>query len=116
MEPPPPSSLRDPSAIFYQNDGLRRSIIIAYWVVIVLALPLWWSTTSIQRLSLPSSRVQEQTQRRLQLPIAICIESNNSRFVDGVKSALAFSSLRDPSRWRGILVNVIGQPRCSMPF
>ena len=110
------NSLRDPSAIYYQNDGLRRSIIIAYWVVILLALPLWWSTTSIQRLSLPSSRVQEQSQRRLQLPIAICIESNNSRFIDDVKSAMDRSSLRDPSRWRGILVKVLGQPSCGMSF
>ncbi len=114
--PPQPSFLRDPSAIYYQKDELRRSIIVAYWIVIVFALPLWWSTTSIQRLSLPSSRVQEQTQRRLQLPITICIESNNSHFIENVKSAMDFSSSRDPSRWRGLLVNVLGQPTCSMSF
>jgi GPI-anchor transamidase subunit S len=32
-------------------------ILVSYLVLVILALPLWWSTTSIERLSLPVSRV-----------------------------------------------------------
>lgn len=102
---------RDPSLLFYQKDYLRRSIIIAYWIVIILALPLWWSTTSIKRLSLPSTRLLEQTQRRLELPITICLQANNS-FVVQVRRALADLASEDPLRWKGISVDVVGQADC----
>lgn len=43
---------------FFQEDGLRRKILAAYWIAVIIGLPLWWSTTSIIRLSLPEARVQ----------------------------------------------------------
>lgn len=107
-----PSTLREPSSLFYQKDTLRRSIILAYWVVIILALPLWWSTTSIKRLSLPSARLVQQTQRRLQLPITICLESNDS-FVEQVRQALHNLAFEEPLRWKGISVDVVSQATCS---
>ena len=109
---PSPSALRNPSGLFYQKDELRRSIIIAYWIVIIFAFPLWWTTTSIQRLSLPSSRVQDESRRRLELPIAICVESHDLSLIQGVKHALKNSASDDPSRWKGISVNVVGETDC----
>ncbi|KAL0572815.1 GPI transamidase component [Marasmius crinis-equi] len=69
--------LRNPSTIFFQHDNVRRSIISSYWIVIFLALPLWWKTTSIERLSLPSSEVYAQgdAQRQFQLPVRIALDS-----------------------------------------
>ncbi|KAK1226222.1 GPI transamidase component [Marasmius sp. AFHP31] len=68
--------LRDPTTIFFQYVGVRRSIIASYWMVIFLALPLWWNTTSIERLSLPSSEVyaQADAHRQFQLPIRIALD------------------------------------------
>ncbi|KAG9221676.1 hypothetical protein CCMSSC00406_0005589 [Pleurotus cornucopiae] len=63
--------LRDPSTIFFQFDNVRRTIIASYWIIIILALPLWWKTTSIERLSLPSSRVRNQASKELRLPVHI---------------------------------------------
>jgi len=105
------SPLRDPSLLFYQKDGLRRSIVAAYWIVILLSLPLWWSTTSIKRLSLSSTRLLGQTQRRLDLPITICLEPNAS-FVLEVRQALAHLASGDPRQWQGISVDVVGQTDC----
>ncbi|KAF9261717.1 hypothetical protein L218DRAFT_905202 [Marasmius fiardii PR-910] len=69
--------LRNPSTLFFQSDYIRRSIIASYWVVIILAVPLWWQTTSIERLSLPSSEVyaQADANRGFQLPVRIALDS-----------------------------------------
>jgi phosphatidylinositol glycan class S len=115
MVPVQPSPLRDPSLLSYQKDGLRRSIIAAYWIVIILALPLWWSTTSIKRLSLSSTRLLEQTQRRLDLPVTICVESD-PLFVAELKQALANLAYEDPLQWRGISVDVVSQTDCGTSF
>lgn len=42
----------------HQSDTTRRSIIAAYWIVIALCLPIWWNLTSIERLSLPKTRIE----------------------------------------------------------
>ena len=47
----------DLSKLFFQSTTTRRRIIASYWVVIILAIPIWWRITSIDRLSLPVSRV-----------------------------------------------------------
>ncbi|KAG7094926.1 hypothetical protein E1B28_005732 [Marasmius oreades] len=68
---------RNPSTIFFQYERIRRSIIASYWIVIILAIPLWWQTTSIERLSLPSSEVyaQAEAHRGFQLPVRIILDS-----------------------------------------
>lgn len=53
-QPVPPVDL---SKLFFQSSTTRRRIIASYWVVIILAIPIWWRITSIDRLSLPESRV-----------------------------------------------------------
>ncbi|KIY74019.1 hypothetical protein CYLTODRAFT_416297 [Cylindrobasidium torrendii FP15055 ss-10] len=67
-------SLLDPSLLFFQQDRVRRTIIAAYWAVILLATPLWWNITSIERLPLPAGRVHTETQRALTLPATIQLE------------------------------------------
>ena len=63
--------------ICFQSKKVRWSILAAYWAVIILALPLWWSTTSIQRLSLPTSRVEDLARKDLRFPIDIVLDSSS---------------------------------------
>jgi hypothetical protein len=71
------TTLKDPSRLFYQSDYNRRLIIVSYWAVIILAIPLWWYTTSIQRLSLPASRVHSHAANRLRFPVRINLENTH---------------------------------------
>ena len=49
--------LKEPSTLPFEQPRTRVWILTSYLLLVVLALPLWWSTTSIERLSLPTSRV-----------------------------------------------------------
>jgi len=113
MVSPRPPSGRD---IFFQNDGLRRSIIASYWTVILFAVPLWWYATSIERLSLPSARVEDQTNNRLELPITICLQTKDSHSVRVLEQAISGRMSLDPDRWRGIAVDVKAASDCGMTF
>src|ERR1700761_2427283 len=79
---------RNPSTIFFQHDSVRRSIIASYWIIIILALPLWWKTTSIERLPLPTSQVYAQAQKKLQIPLKICLDSVFSSQVSSVQNSI----------------------------
>lgn len=48
------------SELAFESVQTRRLIIASYWVVILLAIPLWWQSTSIPRLALPRKRVEAQ--------------------------------------------------------
>lgn len=48
----------------------------AYWIAILLAVPLWWRTTSIQRLPLPDARVYEQAGKSVSIPVRLCLEGS----------------------------------------
>ncbi|KAH9171332.1 phosphatidylinositol-glycan biosynthesis class S protein-domain-containing protein [Lactarius sanguifluus] len=50
-------SLKDPSALLFQKQWIRRWIFGSYVALVLLGLPLWWRTTSIERLSLPTLRI-----------------------------------------------------------
>ena len=67
----------DHERIFFQSRKVRWSILTAYWVIILLAVPLWWTTTSIQRLSLPTSRVEDLARKDLRFPINIVLDSSS---------------------------------------
>ncbi|KAF9485053.1 hypothetical protein BDN70DRAFT_796635 [Pholiota conissans] len=114
LPPPPslPSTLRDPKSLFFQQDGIRRAIIASYWALIILALPLWWYTTSIERLSLPSTRIQQLAHNHLELPIKICLETREGTLVEQVKSQLLAGKSQDPLRWKGLAPEVIGSADC----
>ena len=73
----PSPSFKDPSTLFYQSSTVKRSVITSYWIVILFSIPLWWYTTSIQRLTLPRSRIYFHAQRQLRVPVDFCVEDNN---------------------------------------
>lgn len=122
MDPPttnspvPPTreqdGLRDPSTLFFQKDTTRRSIIASYWLVFLLASPLWWYTTSIQRLSLPTSRVQTQSRKQLHLPVSVRVDTSNTRITDSeafiieLQQLLRERATRAPEQWQGIELRI----------
>ncbi|KAF5310515.1 hypothetical protein D9619_008010 [Psilocybe cf. subviscida] len=106
-----PPSIRNPSSLFYQKDAVRRSIIKSYWVVIVLALPLWWYTTSIERLALPTGRIDKFVDKHLELPVTICAPS--TRVSDLHREIVARRAL-DQKRWAGLAVEVVESEKCSL--
>ena len=67
----------DDERIFFQSRRARWSILAAYWAIILLAIPLWWTTTSIQRLSLPTSRVADIARKDLRFPVDIVLDSSS---------------------------------------
>ncbi|KAL1665216.1 phosphatidylinositol-glycan biosynthesis class S protein-domain-containing protein [Schizophyllum commune] len=75
----PNSPLKDPSKIHYQANHVRRLIIASYWLVIVLALPLWWRTTSIERLRLPQGRIGSLGDKSLRFDIGLYAEDGRVR-------------------------------------
>ena len=115
MDPSHPSSFRDPAKLFFQKDNTRRSIVIAYWSVIILAVPLWWYTTSIERLTLPSYHVHQQAENHLQLPVRICLQIVNEHLVGSVRTSFSEKISSEPQRWGGLVVDVFGKANCGMP-
>ncbi|OCB84913.1 hypothetical protein A7U60_g8135 [Sanghuangporus baumii] len=60
--------------VSFQSDRTRRTILLSYWIVVLLAIPLWWSTTSIARLRLPEERVSNLHSRKLKFPLRATLE------------------------------------------
>lgn len=110
MSSPLHASLKDPSTLFYQSNAVKRSIIASYWIVILLAVPLWWYTTSIQRLSLPTSRIHSHAQKHLKLPVGICVE--DADVASSLQILLAEKTRADSSRWRDIGIRIYGGSQC----
>ncbi|CCM04395.1 uncharacterized protein FIBRA_06571 [Fibroporia radiculosa] len=67
-------SSKDPSKLSFQSTKTRRLILTAYWGVILLAIPLWWRTTSIERQTLPTARVNAQQGKELTFPIHVHLD------------------------------------------
>ncbi|TDL18765.1 hypothetical protein BD410DRAFT_774718 [Rickenella mellea] len=65
--------------VAFQSESIRRRVLTSYWIVVLLALPLWWYSTSIQRLSLPNSRVHAQESKQLvfSADIGVTVEGLN---------------------------------------
>ena len=51
--------------VAFQSDKRRRGILLSYWIVILLGIPLWWITTSITRLPLPEARVKSLQEKQV---------------------------------------------------
>lgn len=107
-----PATLHDPKSLFYQQVSLRRAIIASYWTIILLAVPLWWYTTRIERLALPSGRVQQFAQHSLELPIPICIEGPRIPFIDKIQVQLLEQISQDPQRWKALAPRLFGSTDC----
>jgi hypothetical protein len=115
MDPPLPERkttlLRDPSKLFFQTDNVRRSILGSYWIIILLALPLWWSTTSIQRLSLPTSHVISQAQKHLSIPVTLSLQTDaGSTLVSQLTRSINKHISKAPNRWKGLDIHVNHEP------
>ncbi|KAH9962892.1 phosphatidylinositol-glycan biosynthesis class S protein-domain-containing protein [Russula dissimulans] len=67
--------LREPSTLPFERSSTRIWVLSSYLVLVALALPVWWSTTSIQRLSLPTSNVESLGSRELHLPISVVVNA-----------------------------------------
>ncbi|KAJ7126058.1 phosphatidylinositol-glycan biosynthesis class S protein-domain-containing protein [Mycena epipterygia] len=107
---PEGTTLRDPSRLFYQTDYIRRLIIASYWAIIILAIPLWWHTTSIERLSLPTSRVHSQAGNHLHFPVHIQLENTQDASLSASLQQLIHDRIRrSPQAWKGLDVKVHNQ-------
>lgn len=104
------SGLKDPSKLIFQTPSLRRTIILAYWIIIILAIPLWWSATSIERLSLNTAHILELGKTELKIPIRIYVdETNRPDTVEVLKSELARRVQEEPDRWDGLELHIDSQ-------
>lgn len=112
------TSLRDPSRLFYQLDYNRRLIIASYWAVILCALPLWWYTTSIERLSLPSTRVYSQTGKELRFPVDVHLDASITRsdasLLHQLQHLVDELVRHAPDRWKGLEVRFSSKPDSGM--
>ncbi|GAA6012999.1 hypothetical protein JCM10207_008408 [Rhodosporidiobolus poonsookiae] len=41
------------------DSRTRRIVVAAFWAVVLLGVPLWWKTTTLERRALPAARVQD---------------------------------------------------------
>jgi phosphatidylinositol glycan class S len=103
-------SLKDPSKLSFESTRTRRLILGSYWTVVFLALPLWWYTTSIERLSLPSSRVLSLFEKHLRFRLDL--QLNTEGYADAVAVAkdwqvmLNQRATHEKDRWEGLDVDV----------
>ncbi|TFK73499.1 hypothetical protein BDN72DRAFT_834629 [Pluteus cervinus] len=97
---------REPSKLFFESENVRRIILFAYWAVIIAATPLWWYTTSIERLSLPTSRVRSQAGNQLKITVPIHLHTGDSELAGGLRKELLQITAEDAEHWNGITVHV----------
>ncbi|CAE6405282.1 unnamed protein product [Rhizoctonia solani] len=69
--PPQTPRLSAPS---YPHDRGRFKIIIAYWLVLIVAGPVWWALTTVQRLPLPEVQVKEASSQSVRIPINVNVD------------------------------------------
>ncbi|CAE6446420.1 unnamed protein product [Rhizoctonia solani] len=69
--PPQTPRLSPPS---YPHDKGRFKIIIAYWAVLIVAAPVWWILTTVQRLPLPEVQVKEASSKYVRIPIDVNVD------------------------------------------
>jgi GPI-anchor transamidase subunit S len=104
------SSLKDPSKLCFESTRTRRLILGSYWAVVLLALPLWWYTTSIERLSLPSSRVQNLVERDLRFQVHLQLDTrgygNATVVAKDWQGIVDRWATHEKDRWKGLNVHV----------
>ncbi|KZV67899.1 hypothetical protein PENSPDRAFT_635200 [Peniophora sp. CONT] len=87
------AKLKDFSSVFFEQTGLRRSILLSYWAIVLLAVPLWLATTSIERLPLPAAHFESQSDSKLDLRIHLnlkpgSLEKYADDLAEGVRTGL----------------------------
>ncbi|KAG8771945.1 GPI transamidase component [Ceratobasidium sp. 428] len=81
---PPPVPRPPPT---YPHDKGRLRIILAYWAVVLVCLPVWWMLTTVQRLPLPATKVKDAGSQELRIPINVDIN-----VLDGLCDTATFAS------------------------
>ncbi|TCD70687.1 GPI transamidase component [Steccherinum ochraceum] len=85
----------DTTTLSFESIFTRRRIVISYWLVILFAIPIWWKTTSIDRLSLPESQVYSIVERKWPI-IPPSVATTSHRVVKyAPKYRLAFTLLNE---------------------
>ena len=80
---------KDPSSLSFQSAPTRRLVLASCWALILLAVPLWWHTTSIERLALPSTRVaQALAAPPLRFPVDVHISGATSQDISELQENL----------------------------
>lgn len=67
MASPPtgdPSHERPPAEAIVELTT-RRTVLLLFTAAFIIGLPFWWMTTTIERLTLPSNRVQAWSESRV---------------------------------------------------
>lgn len=99
------TALREPDKIFYQQSSIRRLILSSYWIVILLAVPLWWRLTSITRLSLPVTRVLSEEGKHMRIPLTVNLDLDDT-LVENIRNAFHATVAAEPARWQGLDVEL----------
>ncbi|EUC65516.1 GPI transamidase component PIG-S [Rhizoctonia solani AG-3 Rhs1AP] len=61
-------------AASYPHDKGRFKIIIAYWAVLIVAAPVWWVLTTVERLPLPETQGKEVGSKYIRIPVDINVD------------------------------------------
>ncbi|KAK7681393.1 hypothetical protein QCA50_015485 [Cerrena zonata] len=105
---------KDPSKLTFESAFTRRRILASYWLVILLAVPLWWSYTSISRLSLPESRIQALAGKQWHSDIRVHVKSNvKAHPVDAVVSDVARLLKEDLKESEGVSIQFVTDSKSS---
>lgn len=96
--------------LYSQRPFTRRIIILSFWLVIVFAVPLWWTATSIQRLPLPSASVLAESDKQLEFTVTLNIDNSlaqrDATILSDLKEGLESRIGREYTRWNGIQIGL----------
>lgn len=100
MDPPPPERKPSPS---FDSSTTRRAIIISYYALIIAGLPLWWKTTSITRLPLPTTRIYQAADKAGHLVWPVTVKTCGGD-IGGLDSFVR--DHRPSAEWEGLDVRI----------
>lgn len=81
-------------------------IIGSYWLIIIVVFPFLWSTTNIERLSVPTSHAITQAPHNLSIPITLSlqVDAGGTALASQLKESINERILEAPNRWKGLNV------------
>ncbi|GAA5958871.1 hypothetical protein JCM8115_000671 [Rhodotorula mucilaginosa] len=107
-ESPADAPLSAPAAL-PDNSHSRRWILASIWLVVLLGVPLWWSTTALERRPLPEQRIQAwNSDWQTRLPSLLASDTSDEADGRAVKFSprykLAFTLLNEDSAAGGAVL------------
>lgn len=66
------ASLDTPGPESFQAPSIRRWITLSYWTIILLGIPYWWHSTTIERHSLPLHDIEQWQNRGVSFDLSFC--------------------------------------------